>query len=172
MRGLRRGMLVGLTVLAAVVAAALATRWALEPRGPALRIVLLTGEERRVDLSQLRRLPVVSRRGESQNQYGNWRDAGTYTGVLLRDLLGVVAYEDVEVAGADGYRVTIERARVEDEEYPMVLAYAFNGVEVPAWTDGFRIVVLPDDGRVSNEEYEATSAGSYWVKNVNHIVLE
>jgi hypothetical protein len=165
-------MLVGLTVLAAVVAAALAIRWALEPRGPVLQIVLLTGEERRVDLSQLRRLPVVSRRGESQNQYGNWRDAGTYTGVLLRDLLGVVAYEDVEVAGADGYRVTIERARVEDEEYPMVLAYAFNGVEVPAWTDGFRIVVLPDDGRVSNEEYEATSAGSYWVKNVNRIVLE
>lgn len=165
-------MLVGLTVLVAVLAAALAIRWALEPRGPVLQIVLLTGEERRVDLSQLRRLPVVSRRGESQNQYGNWRDAGTYTGVLLRDLLGVVAYEDVEVAGADGYRVTIDRARVEDEEYPMVLAYAFNGAEVPAWPDGLRIVVLPDDGRVSNEEYDAVSAGSYWVKNVNRIVLE
>jgi hypothetical protein len=171
-RGLRRGMLVGLTVLTAVLAAALVTRWALEPRGPALQIVLQTGEERSVDLSQLRRPPVVSRRGESQNQYGNWRDAGTYTGVLLRDLLGAVAYKDIEVAGADGYRVTIDRARVEDEEYPMALAYAFNGVEVPDWTDGFRIVVLPDDGRVSNEEYEATSAGSYWVKNVVRLTLQ
>jgi len=171
-RDLRRGMLVGLTVLAAALAAALAIRWALEPRGPALRIVLLTGEERRVDLSQLRRLPVVSRRGESQNQYGNWRDAGTYTGVLLRDLLGAVAYEEVEVAAADGYRVTIDRARVEDEEYPMALAYAFNGAQVPDWVDGFRIVVLPEDGRVSNEEYEATSAGSYWVKNVVRLTLQ
>jgi hypothetical protein len=165
-------MLVGLTVLVAILAAALAIRWALEPRGPALRIVLLTGEERRVDLSRLRRLPVVSRRGESENQYGNWRDAGTYTGGLLRDLLGTVTYENIEVAGADGYRVTIERARVEDEEYPMVLAYAFNGVEVPAWTDGFRIVVLPEDGRISNEEYAATSAGSYWVKNVVRLTLQ
>jgi hypothetical protein len=68
--------------------------------------------------------------------------------------------------------VTIERARVEDEEYPMVLAYAFNGVEVPAWTDGFRIVVLPEDGRISNEEYAATSAGSYWVKNVVRLTLQ
>ena len=172
MRDLRRGMLVGLTVLAAALAAALAIRWALEPRGPVLRIVLLTGEERRVDLSQLRRLPVVSRRGESQNQYGNWRDAGTYTGVLLRDLLGAVAYEEVEVTAADGYRVTIDRARVEDEEYPMALAYAFNGAQVPDWVDGFRIVVLPEDGRVSNEEYEATSAGSYWVKNVVRLTLQ
>jgi hypothetical protein len=165
-------MLVGLVALTAVVAGGLAIRWALEPRGPALRIVLLTGEEQRVDLSQLLRLPTVSRRGESQNQYGNWRDAGTYTGVLLCDLFGAATYKEVEVVAADGYRVAIDRARVENADYPIVLAYAFNGVRVPAWADGFRVVVLPEDGRVSNEEYEATSAGSYWVKNVVRLTLQ
>jgi hypothetical protein len=165
-------MLVGLTVLVAALAAALAIRWALEPRGPALRIVLLTGEERRVGLPQLRRLPVVSRRGEYQNQYGTWRDAGTYTGVLLRDLLGAANYDGIDIVAADGYRVTIDHARVEDEEYPIVLAYAFNGIEVPEWSDGFRIVVLPEDGRVSNEEYRTTSAGSYWVKSVVRLTLQ
>jgi hypothetical protein len=52
-----------------------------------------------------------------------------------------------------------------------VLSYAFDGVPVPTWSDGFRIVVLPLDGRVSNEEAQAVSAGSYWVRNVARIVI-
>ena len=172
MKGVRRGMLVGLLVLTAVLAAGLAIRWALEPRGPALQIVLLTGEERRVSLSQLLRFSAFTRRGEYQNQYGNWLDAGTYTGVLLRDLLGAANYDRIDIVAADGYRVTIDHARIEDQEYPIVLAYAFNGVEVPEWSDGFRIVVLPEDGRVSNEEYRTTSAGSYWVKSVVRLTLQ
>jgi hypothetical protein len=171
-RDVRRGALIGLVVLTTTVAVALAVRWTLEPRGPTLRIALKTGEERTIGLSQLRRLPVLTRRGEYQNQYGNWRDGGTYTGVLLRDLLGAADYEDVEVVAADGYRVTIDRSRVEDAEYPMVLAFAFDGVPVPAWPDGLRLVVLPEDGRVSNDEYRAVSAGSYWAKNVHRLVLE
>jgi hypothetical protein len=171
-RNVRRGALVGLVVLTTAVAVALAVRWTIEPRGPTFRIALKTGEERAIGLSQLRRLPVLARRGEYQNQYGNWRDVGTYTGVLLRDLLGAADYEDVEVVAADGYRITIDRARVEDAEYPMVLAFAFDGVPVPAWLDGFRLVVLPEDGRVSNDEYRAVSAGSYWAKNVHRIVLK
>jgi len=31
---------------------------------------------------------------------------------------------------------------------------------------------LPLDGNVSNEEYNALSAGSYWVKNVDRLVLK
>jgi hypothetical protein len=165
-------MLLGLVVLTVAVATPLVVRWALSPRGPAIEVVLPSGATHTVTLAALRRLPALTRQGEYQNQFGNWRDAGTYSGVRLTDLIGDVAYATVEVVAADGYRATIDRARVEDEEYPMVLAYAFNGVEVPAWADGFRIVVLPDDGRVSNEEYDAVSSGSYWVKNVNCIVLE
>ena len=172
MQNVRRGMLLGLVVLTVAIAAPLVVRWALSPKGPAIEVVLPSGATRTVTLAALRRFPVLTRQGEYQNQFGNWRDAGTYTGVRLSDLIGDVAYATIEVVAADGYRVTIDRARVEDEEYPMVLAYAFNGAEAPAWPDGFRVVVLPDDGRVSNEEYDAVSAGSYWVKNVVRLTLQ
>jgi hypothetical protein len=166
-------MLAGLLVLILAVAAPFLVRWVSRTpnAGPAVSIVLPGGRERRVDLKEMRRLPVVVRRGEAQNQYGNWRDAGVYTGILLADLLRGIPYDAIETIAADGYRVTIERARVDDAEYPMVLAYALDGTSVPTWTDGFQIVVLPDDGRVSNEEYKAVSAGSYWVKNVARIVI-
>ncbi len=170
---LRRGMLGGLLILILAVATPLVVRWVLRTPtgGPAISIALPGGTERVVDLDEMKRLPPVVRRGEAQNQYGNWRDGGTYTGVLLTDLLREASYDAIEVVAEDGYRVTIERARVEDAEYPMVLAYALDGEIVPTWGDGFRVVVLPDDGRVSNEEYGAVSAGSYWVKNVARIVV-
>lgn len=172
MRNVRRGMLVGLILLTAAATASLVVRWALSPRGPAIEVVLPSGATRTVTLAELRRLPVITRSGEYQNQFGTWRDAGTYTGARLTDLLGDAEYETLEVVAADGYRAPIERKRIENPEYPMILAYAYDGVEVPNWEDGFRIAVLPEDGRVSNEEYDAISAGSYWVKNVNRIVLE
>ena len=172
MQSLRRGMLLGLVVLTVVVAVPLVVRWALFPKGPAIEVVLPSGATRTVTLAALRRFPVLTRQGEYQNQFGNWRDAGTYTGVRLSDLIGDVAYATVEVVAADGYDASVDRARVEDPEYPVVLAYAFNGVEVPEWSDGFRIVVLPEDGRVSNEEYRTTSAGSYWVKSVVRLTLQ
>jgi len=172
MRNVRRGMLVGLILLTAAATAPLVVRWALSPRGPAIEVVLPSGATRTVTLAALRRFPVLTRQGEYQNQFGNWRDAGTYTGVRLSDLIGDVAYATVEVVAADGYDASVDRARVEDPEYPVVLAYAFNGVEVPEWSDGFRIAVLPEDGRVSNEEYDAISAGSYWVKSVVRLTLQ
>lgn len=169
----RRGMLAGLLLLVLAVTAPLVVRWALRPpsAGPAVSIVLPDGRETRLGLAAMKRLPAVERKGEAQNQYGNWRDAGAYTGVLLADLLRRVSYASVEAVAADGYRVIIERERIEDPAYPMVLAYACDGVSVPDWTDGFRIVVLPDDGRVTNEEYRAASAGSYWVKNVVRLIV-
>ena len=172
MQSLRRGMLLGLVVLTVVVAVPLVVRWALFPKGPAIEVVLPSGATRTVTLAALRRFPVLTRQGEYQNQFGNWRDAGTYTGVRLADLLGDAEYETLEVAAADGYRAPIERRRIENPEYPMILAYAYDGVEVPNWEDGFRIAVLPEDGRVSNEEYDAISAGSYWVKSVVRLTLQ
>jgi len=172
MQNLRRGMLLGLVALTVVVAVPLVVRWVLSPREPAIEIVLPSGTTRTVTLAALRRLPVLSRPGEYQNQFGNWRDAGTYTGVRLADLFGNVAYATVEVVAADGYHVFIERVRVENPEYPMIIAYAYGGVEVPSWEDGFRIAILPEDGRVSNEEYRTTSAGSYWVKSVVRLTLQ
>jgi len=159
-------MVAALALLTLAVAAPLVVRWMSEPRGPAVEIVLATGQARSVSLSEMRRLPVLTRRGEYQNQFENWRDGGIYTGVRLSDLVGNAEYDTLDVVAADGYRVSIARSRVESVDYPMVLAFAFDGVDVPAWQDGFRIAVLPEDGRVSNEEYGAVSAGSDWAKNV------
>ncbi len=171
MQNVRRGMLLALVVLTVAVAAPLVVRWALSPRGPAIEVVLPSGATRTLALAALRRLPILIRQGEYQNQFGNWRDAGTYSGVRLVDILEGINYEAVDVVAADGYRITIERARIENPDYPVVLAYAKDGVPVPTWEDGFRIAVLPEDGRVSNEEYDAVSAGSYWVKNVARLIV-
>jgi hypothetical protein len=171
MQNVRRGMLLGLVVLTVSVAAPLVVRWALSPRGPAIEVVLPSGATRTVTLVTLRRLPTLTRQGEYQNQFGNWRDAGMYSGVRLIELIGDADYETIDVVARDGYRVSIERRRVEDPDYPVVLAYEKDGVAAPTWEDGFRIAVLPEDGRVSNDEYDAVSAGSYWVKNVARLVL-
>lgn len=171
MRDTRWGMAVALALLTLAVATPLVVRWIVEPREPAVEIVLPTGKARSVSLSEMRRLPTVMRRGEVQNQFGNWRDGGIYTGVRLTDLMGNAEYDALDVVAVDGYRVSIPRSRVESVDYPMVLAYTFDGVDVPAWQDGFRIAVLPEDGRVSNEEYGAVSAGSDWVKNVLRIEM-
>ncbi|MEN6369156.1 MAG: hypothetical protein ABFD77_05600 [Thermotogota bacterium] len=170
MQNVRKGMLVGLVILTVAVATPLAVRWALSPRGPAVEVSFPSGATRTLTLAALRRLPTLTRQGEYQNQFGNWRDAGAYSGVRLTDILQGVDYATVDVVAADGYRVSIERKRVEDAGYPVVIAYAKDGVSVPTWEDGFRIAVLPEDGRVSNEEYDAVSAGSYWVKNVVRLI--
>jgi hypothetical protein len=139
--------------------------------GPAVSIESTDGETRSVTLSSMKTMAVLMREGVYQNQYGNWRDQGAYSGVLLTDLLGDEDYEIVEAVAKDGYRVTIERWRVEDSQFPMILAFSLDGVEVPDWEDGFRIAVLPEEGDVSNEEYGVESAGSYWVKQVVRLVL-
>jgi len=121
----------------------------------------------------MKRLPALTREGTYQNQFGNWGDPGIYTGVLLTDLIDSEApYAAILVQAADGYEVAIERERVGGPDYPMILAYAFNGVEVPDWEMGYRIAVLPEDGNVSNEEYGVPSAGSFWVKNVVRVILQ
>lgn len=170
MRNLRRGMVLGLVLLALAVATPLAVRLATAPTGPSLWVELPGGSEKKISLADLKRLAQISRRGEVQNQFGNWRDGGTYTGVLLADVLRGVPYASIDVVAADGYRMAVDRARVDSQEYPMVLAYALDGLLIPTWVDGFRIVVLPNAGRVSNEDYGVPSAGSFWVKNVVRIV--
>ncbi|UCF10340.1 MAG: hypothetical protein JSW65_01280 [Candidatus Bipolaricaulota bacterium] len=140
--------------------------------GPEVCIVSLDGFEMVVALAEMKRLRALSRPGSYENQFGNWRDEGRYTGVLLADLIGEeVEYGAVLLVAADGYRIEVARSRLEDPGYPMIVAYAFDGVEIPAWRDGPRIAVLPEDGGVSNEEYGVLSAGSFWVKNVTEIHL-
>ena len=172
-RGIRPAYLIGFLALMLVVVAPIAVRWAITPSGPAIEIVDVSGRERAVTLRDIRGLSRLCLRGSYENHFGNWRDAGEYCGVLLAELIGAEArYAAVSVVAQDGYRVEIERERVEDPDYPMVLAFSFDGQVVPDWTDGYRIAVLPMDGGVSNAEYDVESAGSYWVKNVIRLVLQ
>jgi len=171
-RDVRPVCLVALIILIVAVVTPLLWRARLVSTGPEIEIVFLNGTRRSVTLAEMKRLPVLERRGSYQNQYGNWRDEGVYRGVPLLDLIGRGAdYAKLEVTADDGYHIEIERARVEDEDYPMILAYTLDGVSVPAWESGFRIAVLPADGAVSNDEYRTTSAGSFWAQNVRRLAL-
>ena len=170
---LRRWYLVAFIATTVAVLAPFVVRLALHADEQIVEIVSLDGITRKVSLAKMKRMPILVREGTYQNQFDNWRDQGTYTGVRLIDLIGsAVDYRSIRVIAADGYELAIERERVEDPDYPMILAYAFDGLEVPTWEMGFRIAVLPEDGAVSNAEYNAVSAGSFWVKNVVRIILQ
>lgn len=172
-RGIRTAYLIGFLALVVAVASPIVVRWAIAPSGPSIEIVGVDGRSRAVTRREIERLPRLCRRGSYENQFGNWRDEGTYCGVLLTELLGAEAdYASLAVIAEDGYRVEIERWRVEDPDYPVVLAFSFDGQFVPDWPDGYRIAVLPADGGVSNAEYGVESAGSFWVKNVARLVLQ
>jgi len=172
-KGTGRAYLVAFFLLVIAIVTPVLVRIALHPQGPAVEIISSDGHRQTITLSQMKRLPVLKRKGAYQNQFGNWRDEGVYSGVRLTDLIGSDAnYAAICVIASDGYEIEIEQHRIEDPDYPMILAYALNGVEVPSWEPGFRIAVLPEDGAVSNEEYGVSSAGSYWVSNVTKITLK
>lgn len=170
---IRPAYLIGFLALIGAVVVPIVVRWAVVPSGPAIEIVDASGRGRTVTLREIESLPRLCRHGSYENQFGNWRDEGTYCGALLAGLVdGVADYASILVVAEDGYRVEIERWRVEDPDYPVVLAFSFEGRSVPEWTDGYRIAVLPSDGGVSNADYGVESAGSYWVRNVVRLVLQ
>ena len=172
-RGIRLAYLIGFLALTIAVVVPIVVRWAVAPSGPAIEIVDVIGRRRVITLREIERLPRLCRRGSYQNQFGNWRDEGEYCGVLLTELLDAEAeYASMTVVAEDGYRVEIGRERLEDPDYPVVLAFSLDGRSVPDWADGYRIAVLPADGAVSNADYGVESAGSYWVKNVARLVLQ
>ena len=162
-----RGYIIAFAIVIGALILALAIRSVLDSPAYTVQLLLPSGETRTISLRQIKALPALTRKGVYENQFGNWRDEGIYTGLKVADLIGAdIEYTTLVVAASDGYTMQISRSRVEDPEYPLVLAYAFDGIEIPAWSDGPRIAVLPEDGDVSNAEYDTDSAGSFWVKNV------
>ena len=171
-RGVRRGFLMAFLVLIVAVVIPIVVRWGSGPAGRAIVLVETDGRERTILADDLDALPRLCRRGSYENQFGNWRDEGEYCGVLLSELIGRDAeYASIAVVAEDGYRIEIERERIVDPDYPVVLATSFDGQTVPGWADGYRIAILPEDGGVSNADYDTDSAGSYWVKNVARLLV-
>lgn len=172
-REIRLAYLLGFVALIVAVVSPIVVRWAVAPGSPAIEIVDVSGRRQTITLRDIQRLPRLCRRGSYQNQFGNWRDEGEYCGALLAELLDAEAqYASITVIAEDGYRIEIERERIENPDYPVILAFSFDGCVVPDWIDGYRIAVLPAGGGVSNAEYAVESAGSFWAKNVVRLVLE
>lgn len=160
-----------LGALAALVAIGL-----LRDAGPAAPLVALEGpREVHLTLAELRALPALEREGSFQNTFGNWSRPATYRGTRLTKLVGAyfpaLELGSVIVVARDGYRLEIPAWRVEDDAFPMVLAYARDGAFPPDWADGPQIAVLPEGGRVGNEAYGVESAGAYWVRDVERLIL-
>ena len=138
-------------------------------------------------LDQLKAMSYVEKTASYQNQLGFYSNEGLYRGVRISDLLamigGIDAGETITVWAKDGYSqyYGYENAYNTDKtiQGDMVLAYEFNGESPPTWVDGMRIAFLPDDGKYSTTDMKLTtnsslissdsSAGSRWVKYVEHI---
>lgn len=150
-----------------------------------LHVTVIDGENEEdiylMDLATMNNLEAYS---ACQNSGGNWGNNGTYTGVLLSNLVELVAEIDsndiVNISASDDYN----KSFTYDNLYPnvtmhaiqgdLILAYICNGTMAPSWDDGPRIAFLAPDGGFSNADASQTlhpawftgSAGAFWVSNV------
>jgi hypothetical protein len=142
-----------------------------------------------VSLADLQGMETVQRLSSYQNSVGNWKGNGTYVGVNISSLVnlvgGMTPGDTVTVYASDNYNQTYSYYNVFNAwpdpsiQGSMILAYSFNGVDVPNWTSGLRIAFLPDDHAYSNADCLATttpdessgSAGARWVSSVSSIVV-
>ena len=126
--------------------------------------------------------------GSFQNQYGNIKGQGTYSGIPIRKLLeqvgGMTEKDKLVVHCVDGYQqefayanVYPEQAGWQEHQGEMILAVRFNGQGLPEWEDGYRVAFLTADGLYDNKDCEKTSvpgegwnqyksAGARWVRFV------
>ncbi|TFG15323.1 hypothetical protein EU537_01500 [Candidatus Thorarchaeota archaeon] len=121
-----------------------------------------------LSLNDLKQLPYLEAFSSFQNQFGNWRGQGVYRGVKISDLIGLVGgmtVTDTLTARAyDGYSQSYCYYNVypngswQELQGDMILAYQYNGTEIPEWDSGLRIVMLAPDGAYSNADCLATSA--------------
>jgi predicted phosphodiesterase/DMSO/TMAO reductase YedYZ molybdopterin-dependent catalytic subunit len=156
--------------------------------------LLISGKSGNVTLTltQILGMPYVEGNSSFQNFYGNWEGQGTYRGVLISDLVelvrGMGPNDTLIVNSSDGYVQEYSYWNVYPNstwlalQGPMILAYSFNGTEMPAWQNGPQIAFIPSDGAYSNQDCLATSApgqgghvylsgGARWAKYVTSITV-
>ncbi len=156
--------------------------------GPSIEVIGIAKTEK-FTLKNLKALPAVTRQGSFQNTFGNVRGQGIYRGVNVSALIDAVGgmTEDqwIRVTAADGYNQSYSYSNVYPDaerwsyQGDMVVAYEYNGTEVPAWDEGLRIMFLPEDGYYSNNDYENSTdeellggaAGPRCIQNVKTISI-
>jgi len=145
------------------------------------------GEAVVLSVEDLKQMQAVTGLSSFQNQYGNWRGQGVYSGVKVSDLLelvdGMTTDDLLRVSAFDGFEQRFSFWNVYPNESwhilqgDMILAFQFNDTIVPAWSEGLRLVMLAPDGAYSNDDCMTTSApglgynaypsaGAQWVRNV------
>ncbi len=150
------------------------------------------GNDTIISLHDLRsEFPILQGNSSFQNQYGNWREYGTYIGVsvaiLANKVGGMLPSQILEVESWDGLKenysfpVIYPNDTFKTIQGELVLAFSYNNTLVPNWSDGYRIIFLPSDGKYSNTDCLTTSppgegcrisgrsAGSRWVKYVKYL---
>lgn len=155
----------------------------------------IAGKDRTVNvsISDLLSMSTVEGNSSYQNQLGNFADTGNYKGVLVRDLVylvgGMSENNTLTIEASDsyiqeyGYRNVYTNETYQQVQGDMILAIEYKGLKVPAWPDGPRIAMLPEDGIYNNSNCKTTSypnqgyntypsAGARWIKNVVKITVE
>ena len=138
---------------------------------------------------QSEEFPIYQGFSSFQNQYDNWHAYGYYQGIkissLIQDVGGLENGEILQIESWDGltvnysYPVIYPNSSWLEIQGEMILAYSFNGSDVPDYSDGYRIVFVPPDGGYSNEDCWNTfptgeggqSAGSKWLKYVKSLTI-
>jgi 3',5'-cyclic AMP phosphodiesterase CpdA len=163
-----------------------------EPEDPESLTIIISGTEGNITVGITELLTMIPVEGYSsyENNFGNWRDQGNYTGVLISDLLELVGgmgiNDTLRVKSIDGYYQDFCYGNVYPNstwlsiQGPFILAYSYEGEMPPDWEEGLRTAFIPEDGAYSNDDclatscegqggYEYLSAGARWIKYVAYI---
>ncbi|MHA1637737.1 MAG: hypothetical protein ACTSUO_03375 [Candidatus Thorarchaeota archaeon] len=143
-----------------------------------------------LSMGELLALDSIERTGSYENSFNNTRGNGDYIGAKIADiidLIGGMGSDDIVIINAtDGYSQTFTYENVYptetqfDIQGDFALVYSFNGTTLPEYTEGPRLMFLPDDGLFSNAdaalvidpEYTADAAGPKLVSNVAEISVK
>jgi len=136
--------------------------------------------------------PIYQGLSSFQNQYDNWRAFGYYEGIKITSLLqlvgGLKTNEILQIESWDGlavnysYSIIYPNSSWLEIQGEMILAYSFNDSVVPDYSDGHRVVFIPQDGGYSNEDCQNTSppgegwniwpsAGYRWLKYIKSLTI-
>lgn len=159
---------------------------------PNLQRIMIRNDNDALELSlqDIMSLPQIEEYSSFQNNFGNWRGQGIYTGPTIANLIELVGDmapgDTLRVESSDGYSQNYSYSNVypnsswSELQGSMILAYSYNGTPIPEWDEGMRIAMLPPDGKYSNDDCLATScpdmgcnvylsAGARWIKYVASI---
>jgi len=152
-------------------------------------LVLLKGEQGVIlTIEELQKMEQATGYSSFENQFGNINGKGTYSGILVEDLLeligGMTKDETLNVYSTDGYKQEFSYENIYAKESGilniqglMVLAISINGDYPPEWQEGYRLIFMPEDGVYSNDDCANTSfgeqgfntypsAGARWVRDI------